>query len=221
MSDLILILTPILLGDMANPVLFALLVYLASAERGALLSTAALLGHTAAYFGSGVAIAFAFTELTEFMSNPGSIGYVLGGLLGIILIWVAWLSTRDNPEPAQEAKPSSSPVSAFMTGAIVNFVGIPFGLPYFVAIDQILKAELDLSTSLLVLGGYNLAYMVPFIIVPLLTVVMGANARQILDKISAVMEKIAGVLLPLLLGGIGIVLIVDAGLYFATGEGLY
>ena len=76
MSDLFLILTPILLSDVANPVLFALLVYLAAKPRGVLLSSAALAGHTAAYFGSGVLIALAFAELTEFLSNPGTLSFV-------------------------------------------------------------------------------------------------------------------------------------------------
>jgi cytochrome c biogenesis protein CcdA len=221
MSDLFLILTPILLGDVANPVLFALLVYLAASPRGVLLSTAALAGHTAAYFGSGVLIAFAFAELTEFMSKPGTVGYALGGVLGVALLYVAWLSTRSAASTETEDVTSETPLSAFTTGAIVNFIGIPFGLPYFVAIDQILKADLSLAGSLAVLGGYNLAYMAPFLLVPVLTLVMGSDARSLLEKISAWVEKIGGVLLPLILTGLGIFLILDAGFYFATGEGLY
>ena len=221
MSDLLLILTPILLGDIANPVLFALLVYLAAGSRGALLSFSALAGHTAAYFSSGVLIAFAFAELTEFMNNPSTLGYVIGGVLGTALLYVAWLSSRSAPaqEPEQPAK--ETPASAFITGAIVNFIGIPFGLPYFVAIDQILKTELSLAGSLAVLAGYNLAYMAPFLLVPVLTLVMGANARSILEKMSGWVEKVGGALLPLIMFALGVFLILDAGFYFATGEGLY
>lgn len=221
MSDLILILTPVLLSDVANPVLFALLVYLAAGPRGVLLSSAALAGHTAAYFSSGVLIAFAFAEITEFMNNPSTLGYVIGGVLGIALLYVAWLSTREAPASEPDDATSETPLSAFITGAIVNFIGIPFGLPYFVAIDQILKAELSLMGSLGMLAGYNLAYMAPFLLVPILTLIMGPNARGVLEKMSAWVEKIGGVLLPLILAGLGVFLILDAGFYFATGEGLY
>ena len=138
MSDLLLILTPILLSDVANPVLFTLLVILAAGPRGVLLSTAALAGHTAAYFGSGILITLAFAELTEFMNNPGTVGYALGGVLGIVLLYVAWLFAQEAPDPQPEEPVSDTPLSAFTTGAIVNFIGLPFGLPYFVAIDQIL-----------------------------------------------------------------------------------
>lgn len=221
MSDLFLILVPILLGDIANPVLFALLVYLAAGDRGALTSAAALLGHTTAYFACGIVIAFAFAELTEFMSNPGKIGYGLGALLGIALLWVAWLSSRSPAQTEKAAAPVETPASAFVTGAIVNFIGIPFGLPYFVAIDQILKTDLDSWGALAVLGGYNLAYAAPFLIVPVLTLVMGENARTILTKMSNTVERVGGALLPLILGGLGIFLIADAVAYFSTGEGLY
>jgi hypothetical protein len=75
--------------------------------------------------------------------------------------------------------------------------------------------------SLGMLAGYNLAYMAPFLLVPILTLIMGPNARGVLEKMSAWVEKIGGVLLPLILAGLGVFLILDAGFYFATGEGLY
>lgn len=221
MSDLLLILTPILLSDVANPVLFALLVYLAAKPRGVLLSSAALAGHTAAYFGSGILIALAFAELTAFMSNPGALSFTISGMLGVVLLYVGWLITRQEQESEPSEPGSETPMSAFTTGAIVNFIGIPFGLPYFVAIDQILKAELSVTGSIAILGGYNLAYMAPFLLVPILTLIMGADARSLLDRMSAAVDKIGGVLLPLILFGLGAFLIADAGAYFLTGAGLY
>ena len=71
------------------------------------------------------------------------------------------------------------------------------------------------------LAGYNLAYMAPFLLVPILTLVMGADARALLQRMSAWVEKVGGVLLPLIMVALGIFLILDAGYYFATGEGLY
>lgn len=221
MSDLIVFLVPVLLSDVANPVLFAFLVYLAAGERGVLTSTAALLGHTLAYFGSGIVIALAFTELTEFMNNPGAVSYGIGFGLGAMLLWVAWRIRQAPPEATETDEPPPSPGGALVTGAIINFVGIPFGLPYFVAIDQILKAELEVLPTLGVLAGYNLAYMAPFLIVPLLTLIMGENARAILMKISGWVEEVGGVLLPLILAGLGVFLMADAVAYFATGTGLY
>jgi hypothetical protein len=75
--------------------------------------------------------------------------------------------------------------------------------------------------SLGTLAAYNLAYMAPFLLVPILTLIMGPNARGLLERMSAWVDRIGGVLLPLILAGLGIFLVVDAGLYFVTGEGLY
>jgi len=221
MSDLWLVLLPILLTDMANPVLFALLVYLAGSPRGILLSASALAGHTVAYFGSGVVIAFGFEQVTSMMADPGPISYAIGLVLGLLLLWVAWLSRADAPSGEPPAEPPGSPVSAFTTGAIINFVGLPFALPYFAAIDQILKTGMSVGDALLALGGYNLAYMAPFLIVPGLVLILGDGAKNILERLNAQVERFAGLLLPLVLGIVGIGLTADALLYFITGAGLF
>ncbi len=223
MTDLLVVLVPILLSDVANPVLFAFMVYLAAEPRGAWLSTMGLLGHTAAYFGSGLIIALAFTEITALVSEPGTISYVIGALLGAVLLWVAWESARE-PDPKAPVDREAAPPTigwAFSTGAIINFVGLPFGVPYFVAIDQLLRAELSTVASIGVLAGYNLAYMLPFTVVPVLTLVMGENAKALLQRMNERVEKVAGAVLPIVLGGIGLFLLLDAGAYFLRGEGLY
>ena len=47
------------------------------------------------------------------------------------------------------------------------------------------------------------------------------EAKALLQKINARVERIAGVLLPIVLAAIGIFLLLDAGFYFLRGEGLY
>jgi hypothetical protein len=54
-----------------------------------------------------------------------------------------------------------------------------------------------------------------------LTLVLGENARAILEKMSGWVEKAGDVLLPLIMFALGVFLILDAGFYFATGAGLY
>jgi cytochrome c biogenesis protein CcdA len=221
MNDLLLVLTPILLTDVANPVLFALLVYLAGSRRGVLLCAVALSGHTLAYFASGIGIALVFEQVMDFIENPGPVSYGIGAALGVLLVWVGWLSRTagEAAEPAP-ANPDSA-VSAFTTGAIINFIGIPFALPYFAAIDQILRTTTEASTAVFWLAGYNLAYLTPFLVVPILTAVLGDRARPILSAVNQRVEAVAGFVMPFILAGVGLVLIVDAALYFATGTGLF
>jgi len=68
---------------------------------------------------------------------------------------------------------------------------------------------------------YNLAYALPFTIVPLLSAVMGERARPLLMKINQGLDNVSGVLMPLLLGLVGLALLADAIAYFVQGSPLF
>jgi cytochrome c biogenesis protein CcdA len=104
---------------------------------------------------------------------------------------------------------------------VVNFIGIPFAVPYFAAIDQVLKADLSVLQSVLMLLSYNLAFALPFAMVPLLSAAMGEKARPILARINALLDRVSNVLMPLMLGLLGIVLLADAIKYFVSGTALF
>jgi len=60
---------------------------------------------------------------------------------------------------------------------VINFIGIPFALPYFAAIDQILKANLATGDTLVLLVAYNPVYAPPFLVVPILVAALGERSR--------------------------------------------
>jgi hypothetical protein len=98
---------------------------------------------------------------------------------------------------------------------------VPFALPYFAAIDQILSAGLPLNSSLLVLAGYNAAYALPFILVPVAVALIGDRSKPILDKINATLVSLTDKLMPLMLFLIGAALTANALKYFISGESLW
>ena len=114
-----------------------------------------------------------------------------------------------------------TPVRCFGFGAILNFIGIPFALPYFAAVDQILKAELSLGESLFMLGAYNVAYALPFLVVPAATAIAGESAKATLEKINQFLVRASDILMPWMFLLLGLALLADAGVYFVTGEGLF
>jgi len=215
------VLLPILLADVVNPVLFAFMVYAAGTNRPVALSSAMLLGHTAAYFGAGVILAVFMEKIAAYFANPHTVDFVIGFILGLALIWLAFASRKDTGKRPDEDLPEFTVVSAFGFGAVINFIGLPFAVPYFAAIDQILKADFSAPQAVLVILSYNLAYVLPFTIVPLLTMVMGERARPVLAKVNVVLDRISGFLMPLLLGLIGLVLVIDAIKYFVSGTPLF
>jgi cytochrome c biogenesis protein CcdA len=221
MLDVFAVLLPILLADVINPALFAFMVYAVGTDRPLMNANAALLGHTIAYLVFGIGLALAFEAITQRLANPEPIDYVLGLMIGVILLWVVWrnqtgkLQTKQAPQMEQ-----LTPLQAFGIGAMINLVGLPFALPYFAALDQILKANLSVIDSVTLLVGYNLIYALPFLLVPLLSLILGENSRPLLARINEKVDRISTYLMPLMLGLVGILLVFDALLYFATGEGL-
>ena len=221
MSELWTALLPIYLADVLNPVLFAFLVFAAGTDRPIANSTLMLLGHTVAYFLAGILLAVGIERITERLANPQRIDYFIEIFIGLALLWVALCSRNDTGKRPDEASSSLTLSGAFVLGATVNFIGIPFAVPYFAALNQILKAELSMPVSLAVLGAYNLAYALVFAVVPVLVAVLGKRSQPILQKINDVLERISGFIMPIVLALIGLILTADAGWYLATGEGLF
>jgi cytochrome c biogenesis protein CcdA len=219
--DIWAVLLPILLTDVVNPVLFAFLVYAASSNRPVLLSSSMLLGHTVAYFSAGVGLALFMEKITDYLATPHTIDFIIELILGAVLVWLAFKARKNPGKQPDENAPQLTVFSAFSFGAVVNFVGIPFAVPYFAAIDQVLKTDFTALQVVTVLLGYNLIYAIPFAIVPALSAIMGKEARPLLDRINARLERASAIVMPLLLGLVGLALLLDAASYFISGTSLF
>lgn len=222
MFELWTVLLPILLADIVNPVLFAFMVYAVGTDRPLFNSSFALLGHTVSYLVFGIALAFAFEAIAARLANPKPLDYGLGLFVGLLLLWAAWqIQRRDARDKDEKQVKQLTPLKAFGIGAVINLIGLPFALPYFAALDQILKADLTVADSMLVIGGYNLGYALPFLIVPALVYLMGESSRPLLVRINEKVDRLSTYLMPVMLVGVGAAMVVDAILYFAYGEGLF
>jgi len=220
MFDLIPKIVPILLVDILNPVLFAMLVAAAGSVRPIANSSAMLAGHTLAYFVAGVAVAFGFEQVAERLANPQHIDYAFSTALGVALLWMALDVKKGGAPVAKEPEKALTLAGCFGIGAVVNFIGIPFALPYFAVVDQILGADLSLANSLGVLGIYNIGYALPFVVVPAAVAISGEQARPLLEKINGVLGKVSDIAMPWMFGLLGLVLVADSAAYVITGEGL-
>jgi cytochrome c biogenesis protein CcdA len=221
MNELWAVLVPILLTDILNPVLFAFLVYAAGTERPVLNSSAMLLGHTSAYFGAGVLLAAGMDRIVDRLNNPGRIDFVVELLLGLVLLALAVPSRKNTGKRPSEKTPELGVASSFGIGAVINFIGIPFAVPYFAALGQMMKNDLTATETIGALAVYNLAYALPFTIVPISRAILGDAARPLLERINDVIERISGVLMPILLGLVGLALVADGTTFFLTGESLF
>lgn len=214
-------LIPILLADILNPVLFAFLVYAAGTDRPVANSSAMLLGHTAAYLIAGIVLSYALESIAERLTNPRQIDFFIELVVGVALLWLALKSRNVDTKNPQNSQPRLNMVTAFGFGIVINFIGIPFAVPYFAAIAQILKSDPAFLEALFLLIAYNILYALPFAIVPALVAVMGSRAQPVLQRISSAVDRISGFLMPIILALVGLALLADAIAYFATGAPLF
>ena len=221
MIELLPKLIPLLVVDVLNPVLFALMVVAVGTSKPIANSTALLAGHTASYLLSGVVIAFGLDRITNRLNNPLPVDYVVELLIGLLLLWAALASRNGKASEEKTPERELTPAYCFGYGAIINFVGVPFALPYFAVIDQIVKANLSMEPSLLVLAFYNAAYALPFLLVPILFVLIGERCKPILHKISNVLTGLVDRFMPVLLLLIGVALTADALMFLFSGEALW
>ena len=56
---------------------------------------------------------------------------------------------------------------------------------------------------------------------PILHVVLGERSGPILERINGWLDRAGAVVLPLMLGLMGLALLADAGTYFVTGDSLF
>ena len=215
------ILLPILISDVLNPVLFTFMVYAAGSRHPVAASSAMLLGHTTAYMICGVVLAYSIEKLSTRLANPLTVDFVIEFVIGCALLWLVFRTRKDSGQRPDEQTPEFTVWKAFSFGAVVNLIGIPFAVPYFAAIDQLLKSDLDTSGVVAALVMYNAAYALPFMLIPLLTGIMGDRSKPILARVNGVMEKASDVIMPLLLLAIGLALLVDSVWFFVHGKSFF
>ena len=221
MIELLPKLIPLLVVDVLNPVLFALLVVAVSTSRPIANSTAFLAGHTVSYFVSGIIIALGLNQITDRLDNPHPVDFVIELLIGLLCLWAALASREGKASADRNPDRELTPAYCFGYGAVVNFIGVPFALPYFAAVDQLLKADLSLESSLFVLAFYNIAYALPFLLVPIMVALIGDSSKPILVKINSVLITLVDKFMPVILLLLGVALTADALVYLLSGETLW
>ena len=212
---------PILLVDMLNPVLFAVLVFAAGSSRPVVNSSAILIGHTLAYFVAGIAVSLGIEQVAQRLANPHPIDFAISGIVGVGLLWMLVRTKKNGAPTANDPEWNLTPAKCLGFGAVVNFIGVPFALPYFAVVDQLLKGDLATVESLSILAIYNACYALPFVVVPATVAISGENAKPILEKINGFLGRTSDVVMPWMFGVLGLALIADSIAYVVRGEGLW
>ena len=231
MNEIWIIAVPILLVDVLNPVLFAIVVLQLTGAQPILRSTAVILGHSCAYLVFGLLVMFGLAEImqplidrvVEVYLNPVPFDFVVGLLIGVALIAFAmnWIFRAPlDEEPKQQATPDGqqSLLASFMVGVSIKVVGVPFALPYYGFISELFRTEVQSKVAALII--YNILYALPFALLPIAFSFWGANIIDRLEALNVFVARASSWLLPRLFALLGLVFVIDAIKYFLTGNGL-
>ncbi len=150
-------------------------------------------------------------SISRWWNQPNIVELGLQIVVGTLLV-VYGLRQYRLPEisaSSDSAKPVS-PVGAFTLGSSLTVIGIPGAVPYFGAIERILRADLSSMASMGALIFYNFVFVLPFFVLFLLRILMPNQSKSIFGSISLLINRWSK---PAIVGGfiiLGIVLIADS-----------
>jgi cytochrome c biogenesis protein CcdA len=203
------------LADSLNPSTLAPGLYLSTGKRARASLVQFTLGVAVVNLAGGVAIALGPGQaLLALVPKPDAtaryIAETVAGVVMLIAAAVLWrrresLSRRQLPEPRSERS------SALLLGVTIAGVELPTAFPYYAAIAAIVGSGFDPVRQLILLGIYNLAFVLPLILMIATLMIAPDRAASILGATREFLQR----RWPALLAGLALV----AGL-FVTALGI-
>ena len=222
MTSLLLVLLPIALLDSTSMVPLAV-VPLASMLVGRqpiLIATGFMAGVFVVYLGGGILIAIGLDTLIdalepafiEVLRHPTDLELALQLVLGIVMIGFGWriAGSRLGSNTHRERKDTFSLGKAFALGATLTIIGVPGAIPYFGAIDLILRADLDTPGAVSALLFYNLVFVAPHAALIGTRVLLPTHSERIFAVVASFCEVWGRRLVILVLLVLGAALTADA-----------
>lgn len=219
MPDILAILAPIALLDGLSIVPVGILpmaVFLAS-QRPYRTGLTFLWGIVLPYFGFGVLIAVglgwvmtaAGNWFDRFYTDPTNVELVAQIVIGAAALAFGIRMLRGTGSSRQAAVPEASPGDAFALGAGTSVIGLPGALPYFAAIDQILRADLSSGSSVAALLCYNAILVAPLLLMIVLHAAIGPGSRALFERLGELALNWGPRAFAVLLVALGAVLVID------------
>ena len=229
MQELLLIITPIALVDSTSitPLGLVPLMSILAGPRPYPTALAFLLGLFVSYMIMGLAFLFGLGRLFEQLNawvghrwhHPQPVDFGVELVLGLILVifGLRIMDTRGAKVANRHKPPQATLAAAFGLGFMMNVVGFPGALPFFAAADQIFKADPPAAATFLIMTCYALIFVTPLGILVLIRALAGARGDTLMDQTKIFFDRWGRRVLFLLLLGGGVLMIIDAGLYWLRG----
>lgn len=220
MAALLLVLTPIALLDSASiiPISIAALVVVLAGPKPLLTSVSFVLGIFAINLTTGLLLLLtldiAFDALHSYavrlIDDPNTEEIIFQISIGLLLcafgLRISKSRGRRRDEPTRSGL---SPARAFLFGVGVTFLGVPGGLPYFAAIDLVLRAEVTSLQQVAAVSFYNVIFVSPLAAIIVIRQVLGVRGDEILGVVRRFIDKWGQRVVVSVLVGFGLILVID------------
>jgi cytochrome c biogenesis protein CcdA len=224
MTALLLVLTPIALLDSVSvtPLASVPLLAMLGSRRPLSSSTSFISGIFIPYFLIGLlalvglagAIELLNDRLDAFLHRPDTLDITLQLAIGAAMLAFGWRLGRSRQQGGdRDAGAEIDWKGSFALGFTITLVGIPGALPYFAAIDQLLRADLPATPTLLALLYYNVICSLPLVAMVVIRSTLGTRSDAIFDWLAKVMGEASQRLIVVGLVALGGVLTADALLW--------
>jgi hypothetical protein len=195
MAALLLVIVPIALLDSASmiPISVAPMAVMLGGRKPVTTTGGFLLGVFVTYVAGGVGLLFGVQALLERLApglerwyyEPNDVELGIQLVLGLVMLAFGWwlANSRTSHGERGAGQVGFTPWQAFALGATLVIVGLPGAVPYFGAVDQILRADLTSGGALLAVLAYNVAFIVPPASLLVVRLVAANESDRIFKKI--------------------------------------
>jgi cytochrome c biogenesis protein CcdA len=145
--------------------------------------------------------------IERIMKNPNTLEILIQIAIGVVLLTfgVKLADVRPRRQSRREVKQGVGLAGAFGFGALFTISGIWGALPYFAALDRILRQDVSDLTGILLVVFYNLMFVLPLAALIVVRMVMGARADRFFQSLVDWFKRWGrrlGVAVLILLGGL-------------------
>jgi len=220
MTQLILVLTPIALLDSVSitPLGSIPLLAVLGSRRPVGNSVAFISGLIIPYLFFGLLLVFGLDGLFDALNvwldkwirNPNTLDILLQIILGMVMLLFGFkLGATRETQNDRGAGNDIEPSQAFSVGFVLTFVGMPGALPYFAAVDQVLRADLSVVPTLVAMVYYNIICSVPLVLIMLTRLALGERSDAFFGRLSDWLGRWSHRLIVVTMVLLGAVMVID------------
>lgn len=224
-TELVAFLIGLAVFDSLNPSLFVALFYLLTTIRPVPRILSYIAGVLVVNFLGGLLLFFGLREtigrLLDNLGNEVLFGVQLLLGMALVIFGIVFTATSTDAQDIAKKLRSIKPIHTFLLGMAVMLNEITTALPYFVALEQIARAQMDIIGNLLALAGYNVVFSLPLFGFLALYLAYG---QRFTSEINRLTQPVMIWTLRIIKYGsivLGIPLVLDAIVFFITGTGLF